>query len=101
MFRKAREQMQKEARENPSTNSYEKAHDSALYAKQQRANLKMLEEKVNKKARSMTQEYLRSLPNDLQADRAKIQSIQEQTYLVYKFVNSPIDMLMSGMKKMD
>ena len=30
-----------------------------------------------------------------------MQKIKEQTYLVYKFVNSPVEMLQSGMKKMD
>ena len=49
----------------------------------------------------MTKEYMRTLPAETLANEEKECRIREQTYYVYKFVNSPIEMLASGMSQMD
>ena len=49
----------------------------------------------------MTKEYIATLPAETLANEEKVCRIREQTYYVYKFVNSPIEMLASGMSQMD
>lgn len=63
MFRKAREQMEKEMKENPDGMNQRNAHyDQALYAQQQSARFQVLENEVNLKASVLTKEYMRTLP---------------------------------------
>ena len=63
MIRKAREQMEKEMKENPDSMNQRNAHcDQVLYAQQQNARFQVLENEVNLKASVLTKEYMRTLP---------------------------------------
>ena len=60
-----------------------------------------MENEINSKASALAREYVSHLPATTLADKEKIERISEQTYYVYKFINSPVEMLASGMSKMD
>ena len=60
-----------------------------------------MEAEVNQKASLLTKQYLRDLPVASLTSPEKMQRIREQTYLVYKFIHSPIEMLASGMSQKD
>lgn len=54
-----------------------------------------LEAQINEQATTLTSAYLRESVN------SGVKVTQEQTYLVYKFLNTPIEMLVQGMVSMD
>lgn len=48
----------------------------------------------------LTRTYLQSLPEDQVRDAEALKQIKEKSYLVFKFSNTPVDVLESGMMKM-
>lgn len=67
---------------SPSSSS-DKSRDYSYYA--------YLEESINNKAKKLTAEYLRS------GRGGNSLPLQEQTFLVYKFIHTPIDAIIAGM----
>ena len=61
------------------------------------SNYQTLEVQINKKAMELTRVYMQSLP---QLSDSEENSIQQKAYLVYKFCNTPREVLESGMMKM-
>ena len=102
MFRKAREQMEKEMRDNPNAQHQAHAHFEQISDAQiQNSRYQIMENEINSKASALAREYVSHLPATTLADKEKMERISEQTYYVYKFINSPVEMLASGMSKMD
>lgn len=61
----------------------------------------MIEQQINNKAKNMTFEYLNKLRKDDDCGmRGDDQTLQEQVFLVYKFICTPIDIITAGMKTM-
>lgn len=66
-----------------------------------------MEEAINTKAKKQTCSYFRDNRRDDcgrdgvdEGSNNNICSNQEQVFLVYKFINTPIDLIIAGMKQM-
>ena len=59
-----------------------------------------MEQEINRKAVQLTRDYMQTLPKDMLRDDARMCKIKEQAYLVFKFSNTPVEVLESGMIKM-
>ena len=59
-----------------------------------------MEQEINRKAVQLTRDYMQTLPKDMLRDDARMCKIKEQAYLVFKFSNTPVEVLESGMMKM-
>lgn len=101
MFRKAREEMERElqsnARDQPH-GAYTNYQQFSTFAQRQAQvseteRLAAIEQSVNKAAMEQMKAYLRSGSADPTLQ-------QDQIYIVYKFLNSPIEVLVSGMQQM-
>lgn len=101
MFRKAREEMERELSSN-SFNYRQGGHSShssfnSYHHEQTRAfqsdRLAVIEQEINKNAINQMKAYLRTCPTDCALQR-------EQVYIVYKFLNTPLEVLVSGMNQM-
>src|SRR4051812_31643053 len=55
-----------------------------------------LEDTINNKAKKLTIEYLREQGGDFTGGRDQ----QDQFFLVYKFIHTPLDMIIAGMATM-
>ena len=56
-----------------------------------------LEETINTKAKKLTLDYLKTKGVQLQGGNQQGQQMLDQVFLVYKFVNTPIDAIIAGM----
>ena len=66
----------------------DQVHDQSTLAK--------LERSINKEASKLAKAYLRnSMPNEVNPSR-----LNEQIFLVFKFINTPHDVLVSGLRSM-
>ena len=62
-------------------------------------NYQIIEQQINNKAKAMTIDYLKKTRVD-DCGRGDDQSLQEQVFLVYKFISTPIDIITAGMRTM-
>lgn len=101
MFRKAREEMERELQSNANDHphgAYTNYQQFSNYSQRQAQvseteRLAAIEQSVNKTAMEQMKAYLRSGSADPSLQ-------QDQVYIVYKFLNSPIEVLVSGMQQM-
>lgn len=99
MFRRAREEMEKELfnHQQQKTGAYTSYQQFTAYSQKQAEvneteRLAAIEKEVNKTAMQMMKAFIRdNINSSLQRD---------QIYIVYKFLNTPPDVLVSGMKQM-
>lgn len=62
-------------------------------------NYQIIEQQINNKAKAMTIEYLKKTRED-DCGRVDDSSLQEQVFLVYKFISTPIEIITAGMRTM-
>lgn len=102
MFRKAREEMERELKHGSyqqKSGAYTSYHHQSAFSQNQSQayeaeRLAAIEQEVNKTAVEQMKAYMRTCPMDSSMQR-------DQIYIVYKFLNTPIDVLMSGMQQME
>jgi len=96
--------MEQEIRENPGA-YFEANHQSGGYYEQapsypssqtSASYLAEMERSINKQANMQTKAYLKEIGEENPADHFK-----EQIFLVFKFVNTPHDVLVSGLRAME
>jgi hypothetical protein len=60
----------------------------------------MMEEQINIKAKKMTYDWMVRRADDDDCGQGDDKQLQEQVFLVYKFINTPIDIIVAGMRTM-
>lgn len=99
MFRKAREEMERELKSNSfdsrqaGFNAHPRFNSYAQQTQYDSNRLASIEQEINKTAMDQMKAYLRTFPADSPMQR-------EQVYIVYKFLNTPTDVLVAGMHQM-
>jgi hypothetical protein len=88
MFRKAKAAMENEIRNNQSGYTYEN---------QTGVSLATAEKAINVAARKLAQEYVR----DQTKANENQKLLEDQVYLVYKFLRTPEEVILQGMQQMD
>jgi hypothetical protein len=73
-------------------------HADAQYSYESKAEqLAAIEQKINKTAMSLAREYMHSHPKGNSDVASETMAYRDQIYIVYKFLNTPIQVLVSGM----
>jgi hypothetical protein len=60
----------------------------------------MMEEQINIKAKKLTYDWMVKRSDDDDCGQGEKQLLQEQVFLVYKFISTPVDIIVAGMRTM-
>ena len=88
MFSKAKEEMEAKMR-----SQYNADYASAAPCLDENARNQVIEQQINKLALDLTRKYLQEAPEGSNPDR-------DQVFLVFKFLNTPHEVLVSGLRQM-
>lgn len=77
-----------------SSSSHQSSHQQPYYGGYQQHHYSQIEEKANREAKKLAQEYLKQKPccDDKPAEENK-----EKVFIVYKFIQTPIDAITVAM----